>query len=72
MTDVTGQCLCGAVRFHGAIATTHRVTACHCGRCRRWGGGAPFMAVHMPKGATVEIDAPLTWFRSSADAERGP
>lgn len=34
------QCLCGAV----SITAEHdgSLTACHCGKCRTWGGGAAF------------------------------
>lgn len=44
MTGMSGQCLCGAVKFttEGA-ADEHE--ACHCRMCRRWGGG-PFFASH--------------------------
>ena len=48
----TGSCLCGAVTVRaGSVAT--KFTACHCGMCRRWGGG-PFFAVGC--GTDVEID----------------
>lgn len=35
---VSGQCLCGGVRFV-AEAKTHDVTVCHCSMCNRWSGG---------------------------------
>jgi len=40
MTPITGQCLCGAVRFriHGPLAP---VQVCHCTDCRR-AQGTPF------------------------------
>lgn len=38
-----GHCLCGVVRF--SFATAREIGACHCGFCRRWGGG-PLLAVH--------------------------
>jgi hypothetical protein len=38
-----GNCLCGAVRLESADAKT--IGVCHCGTCRRWGGG-PMFAVH--------------------------
>ncbi|QNP60419.1 hypothetical protein H9L24_06065 [Paenacidovorax monticola] len=38
-----GHCLCGAVGF--ARADAKEIGACHCGYCRRWGGG-PLLAVH--------------------------
>ncbi len=52
MTDfeVTGGCLCGAVRFR-VTAKPLAAYYCHCTMCQRNGGG-PFMA-----GATVPIEA---------------
>jgi len=34
----TGSCLCGAVSVTANNAST-KVGACHCGMCRKWGGG---------------------------------
>ncbi|MGF1660486.1 MAG: GFA family protein [Rubrimonas sp.] len=66
----TGRCLCGAVTFT-ARAVGGEMHACHCGMCRRWGGG-PFLAV----AAKAED---MTWtgadaiatYASSDWAERG-
>ena len=68
---LTGQCLCGDVRFHGALVEDRGVGACHCGQCRRWGGGGPFMAVRMQGGVTFDADGTLRWFASSEHGERG-
>jgi len=38
-----GSCLCGAIRIT-AKNINNNVGACHCGMCRKWGGG-PLMAV---------------------------
>jgi len=65
-----GQCLCGAVRFRGEGAASG-VTPCHCGQCRRWAGGGPFMPVHFKDGVTVEAGETLAWFASSDRGERG-
>ena len=69
MTAATGHCLCGAVSFT-AINAGKRVDACHCGMCRRWGGG-PFMAVSC--GSEVEFDGEdkIRVYDSSPWAERG-
>ncbi len=40
---MTGQCLCGAVKFT-ARDVPHQVGTCHCGQCRRWASG-PYFAV---------------------------
>jgi hypothetical protein len=36
--EITGTCLCGAVRFI-ATAKWHDVAVCHCSMCNRWSGG---------------------------------
>ena len=69
MERLTGQCLCGAVKFSGVPDAG--IGVCHCGQCRIWGAG-PFMEVDMKTG--VRIDAgedQLKWFRSSDVGERG-
>ena len=43
-SDRKGQCLCGAIRFT-ARGVKLRMSACHCGMCRRWAGGPFFSAV---------------------------
>ena len=66
-----GQCLCGAVQFTGTPVAHRGVSVCHCGQCRRWGGGGPVMAVRFAGGVDVTAGDTLTWFASSADGERG-
>lgn len=39
MTDRSGGCLCGAVRFT-ATDVPEEIGACHCEMCRRWTGSA--------------------------------
>ena len=46
---MNGHCLCGAVGFTSPDAK--EIGACHCGFCRRWGGG-PLLAVHCGPGVT--------------------
>jgi len=67
---ITGQCLCGAVKFAGEPRTDRGISVCHCGQCRRWASG-PFFAVRMQGGITLTKDEGLEWFRSSAQGERG-
>ncbi len=46
MTDRTGQCLCGAVKFKAAdMADTF--STCYCDACQRWAGG-PYNGVSVP------------------------
>lgn len=37
-SKASGSCLCNAVTFT-ANAIDHGIGACHCGICRKWGGG---------------------------------
>lgn len=46
MTEKTGGCLCGAVRFT-ATDVPEKIGICHCKMCRRWTGGA-FIAATVP------------------------
>mgnify|MGYP001821543906 CR=1 FL=1 len=64
-----GHCLCGAIQLTAADAGND-VGACHCGMCRRWGGG-PYMEINC--GSDVRIDGAenLSVFDSSKWAERG-
>lgn len=66
---VKGTCLCGAVTLQ-TTAMDDEFAACHCGMCRRWGGG-PFLAVGC--GQDVEIDGKesVAIFNSSDWADRG-
>ena len=64
--QITGACLCGAVRFRGR--PDGEATRCHCEQCRRWAGDA-WPSVRL-------LDAEVTggalrWYRSSDAAERG-
>ena len=65
----TGMCLCGAVRFT-AKAAVKSVGACHCGMCRKWGGG-PFMAVDCGNDITFEGNEHISVYDSSDWADRG-
>lgn len=67
--ELKGKCLCGGIRITAANVS-RSAGACHCGMCRRWGGG-PLMAVDC--GVDVSIDGKdnLSVFESSSWAERG-
>ncbi len=66
---INGKCLCGAVEVVASQASSD-VGACHCGSCRRWGGG-PFLEVNC--GAEVEFrgEDHVAVYNSSDWAERG-
>ena len=63
-----GTCLCGAVSITAPNQT--KISACHCGMCRRWGGG-PLMAVHCGSGVRIDNPDAVSSYQSSEWAERG-
>ncbi|MFB9887907.1 GFA family protein [Balneatrix alpica] len=67
--QVEGQCLCGAVTFQ-ASQVCAEVGVCHCGICRRWGGG-PFLAVEAGTQVTFQGQEQIGLYASSEWAERG-
>jgi len=67
--DKRGACLCGGVKFNLPHAPSD-ASMCHCGQCRRWGGGAGVVCVDTP-GATLEAADTLRWHRTSEQSERG-
>ncbi len=72
MSDVIegkGSCLCGAIRFT-ANKASKSVGACHCGMCRKWGGG-PLMAVSSESEVSFDGEDNISVFNSSDWAERG-
>jgi hypothetical protein len=64
---MNGHCLCGAVRF--TCADTKDIGVCHCGFCRRWGGG-PMLAVHAGPNVAFEGTEHIGVFASSDWAQR--
>lgn len=62
-----GVCLCESVTVD--VNDANEFEACHCGMCRRWGGG-PFLAVHCGADVTVDGKEFVTIFSSSEWAER--
>ncbi len=69
MTEKTGRCLCGAVELT-VTSENSKVDACHCGMCRRWGGG-PLMSVRCGSEVTFAGEENISVYESSAWAERG-
>jgi hypothetical protein len=64
---MNGHCLCGAVHFEAAVAK--EISACHCGFCRRWGGG-PLLAVHCGPDVQFHGADHMSVYASSEWAER--
>jgi Glutathione-dependent formaldehyde-activating enzyme len=62
-----GKCLCGAITLHTPDKT--HIDACHCGMCRRWGGG-PALGLACGADVTIEGSDKLKVYQSSEWAER--
>lgn len=68
-TRVKGACLCGGVSLSFKLKENH-YHACHCGMCRKWGGG-PFLAVDASEDLKIEGEKNISTYPSSEWAERG-
>lgn len=68
--DYTGRCLCGGVAYEirGALSA---VDYCHCSQCRKTSGHFVAAASCRPDALHLIADEGLTWFASSANADRG-
>jgi hypothetical protein len=66
---VHGGCLCGAVGLSTTSIDRH-VAACHCGMCRKWGGGA-LLAVECGSDVNFTGGENIGIYQSSEWAERG-
>src|ERR1700742_4937451 len=66
----SGGCLSGGVRYliRGALRDA---IACHCTQCRRTSGHHAAMTSAASEDLTVTSSETLSWYRSSAAAERG-
>ncbi len=64
---MNGHCLCGAVTF--VAPESKEIGACHCGACRRWGGG-PLLAVHCGPNVAFHGSEQIAVYPSSDWAER--
>lgn len=66
----TGSCLCGKVTLD-IQKLERQVVACHCTQCRKQTGH--FVAATRVDNTQLHIKGAehLTWFKASADAERG-
>ena len=68
-SGLRATCLCGAVTLT-ATKVAPEFTACHCGMCRRWGGG-PLLTVECGDDVRIEGSESVAVFDSSKWAERG-
>jgi hypothetical protein len=68
-STVNGSCLCGGVTL-SAAQVSENVGACHCGMCRKWGGG-PLLATDCGQAVKIDGEELVTVFDSSDWADRG-
>lgn len=68
--NVTGGCLCGAVRYR-LIPPLRPVVACHCSQCRRTSGNYVSATAVSRERFALTREEGLAWYRSSARAQRG-
>ena len=68
VSDIHGQCLCGAVRVSAQVDAP-RLRACHCDMCRQQTSGAFFSLETLPDSIT--ITGSVQSFKSSDWASRG-
>lgn len=62
-----GACLCGAVSI--GVRDRRDIEVCHCGMCRRWGGG-PLFALHCGQDIELTGAESVSRYASSPWAER--
>jgi hypothetical protein len=65
MADITGGCLCGAVRY-SASGDPAFVGVCHCRDCQKFSGGAFAVIVGVPRSA-VKMQGTLGTFSKQGD-----
>ena len=70
MTNYSGGCLCGAVRYE-VTGPLRPVVNCHCEQCRRTSGHYVAASASKIDKLGISGEDNLTWYRSSAKAERG-
>ena len=69
MTKTSGTCLCGGVTLSTGT-TLDKFGACHCGLCRK-GGGGPYLEVECKSDVEIDGKENISVFDSSKWAERG-
>ncbi|WP_308445610.1 GFA family protein [Methylorubrum aminovorans] len=70
MMSKTGGCLCGGVRYEVSGALRDPI-ACHCSQCARTSGNFAAMSSCRSEELALTSAETLSWFRSSAGAQRG-
>lgn len=66
MSEITGGCLCGSVRYR-VVAPAKSVSICHCRNCRKQSGSHRSLNWLLPQEALI-IDGELTTFNDTGDS----
>ncbi len=66
--NITGRCLCGGVEVTASQASKS-ISACHCGMCRRWTGGA-LLLVDCGEQVSIKGGDYIALHQTSAVGER--
>ncbi|HEY2359365.1 MAG TPA: GFA family protein [Phenylobacterium sp.] len=66
MSDITGGCACGKVRFK-ITAPLMGVGVCHCRDCQKASGGGPSYSAIAPKGALEVTKSEAKVYTSKSD-----
>ena len=69
MTEMTGGCMCGRVRYRAEI-NDDKAYLCHCRMCQRASGGVSIPFKNLPKNA-VRWEREPDYYASSPIARRG-
>ncbi len=70
MDQLSGSCMCGAVRYE-ASGKFRNIIACHCIECRKSSGHYTAATSVEPENLKLLESKGLTWYRSSPSAQRG-
>ena len=65
---IKGGCYCGKIGFE-VDGDIRPIIYCHCGQCRKMSGH--YMAASAAQTTELTIAGDVTWFQSSATAQRG-
>ena len=69
MSQFTGGCRCGAVRYALALEALPRTYACHCRDCQTWSGSAFSQQTFLPE-ASLSVIGPLVVYELATPSGR--
>ncbi len=69
MSNITGGCRCGAVRYTLALEALPRTYACHCRDCQTWSGSAFSQQTFLPEAA-LSVTGPVSVYELKTHSGR--